>query len=414
MNMKQIVKYFALLVALTIVLAACSKSSDTPPPPANNVAFITSVSGMAKLGDWAGAGGNTGLAAGNAICQARATAARLPGTYRAWISDSTTDAYCNVLGLTGTESGNCGGLSTLPVAGPWVRTDGAPFAPTIDLLTADPWIIYTPLNYDEFGHLIPDSWISNFTNTDQYGVMWSSGPYNACSDWTDGTTSGYHVVGGAAPFTDSHWATGFGYMCTDTGRLLCLQTGSGIPLPAITAPAGAKKVFVTSVTGTGNLTDTSSWPDYSGSATGAAAGDTICQARAALIVPAVADPTKFKAWLSDSGTDAIDRLTSNGPWVRLDGILVAQDKTVLTNGLISGLLFTSIVQNEYGVYWSGHAWTGTNSDGTKNADRCNDWTDDGTSFYNGESGATYIPTSSWTQDNSDSCSSVRAIYCFED
>src|SRR5688572_20449691 len=70
-------------------------------PPAQAVkrrAFVTSVSGTGDLGSWPEAGSATGLAAGNAICRARATAAGLPNanTYRAWLSTASTDAYCHL------------------------------------------------------------------------------------------------------------------------------------------------------------------------------------------------------------------------------------------------------------------------------------------------------------------------------
>src|SRR6188768_570424 len=89
--------------------------------------FVTSVSGTGDLGSWPAAGIATGLAAGDAICQARASAASLPNPsgYRAWLSDSTDDAYCRIHMLTGKLSANCG-QPTLPAsAGPWRRTDGS-------------------------------------------------------------------------------------------------------------------------------------------------------------------------------------------------------------------------------------------------------------------------------------------------
>ena len=82
-------------------------SSGGTAPPGNKVVFVTSVNGSGDLGSWPGAGGNTGLAAGDAIWQARADAAGLTGTFKAWLSDSSTDAkgaYCPLApgsGLTG-------------------------------------------------------------------------------------------------------------------------------------------------------------------------------------------------------------------------------------------------------------------------------------------------------------------------
>jgi hypothetical protein len=105
--------------------------SDNDISSAANVVFVTSVTGDGNLGSWADAGGNTGLAAGDAICQARANAAGLTGTFVAWLSDDNNDAYCRVHNLTGKKASNCGQGSLPESAGPWVRTDGFPFGPMI-------------------------------------------------------------------------------------------------------------------------------------------------------------------------------------------------------------------------------------------------------------------------------------------
>src|SRR5690606_18797239 len=87
--------------------------------------FVTNSTGTGNLSTWALAGGNTGVAAADAVCNAEAAAAGLPGTYVAWMSDATDDAYCRVHQLTGKKAANCG-LGALPAtAGPWVRTDAA-------------------------------------------------------------------------------------------------------------------------------------------------------------------------------------------------------------------------------------------------------------------------------------------------
>jgi len=84
---------------------------------ANNVVFVTYVSGSGNLDSWPDAGGQTGTAAGDAICQARAAAGGLanPSQFRAWLSDQNDDAYCRIHNLTGKKSANCG-MATLPVA----------------------------------------------------------------------------------------------------------------------------------------------------------------------------------------------------------------------------------------------------------------------------------------------------------
>ena len=66
--------------------------------------------------------------------QGEGAAAGLKGTFVAWLSDDNDDAYCRIHLLTGKKSANCG-KAVLPVnAGPWLRTDGFPFADRIDKL----------------------------------------------------------------------------------------------------------------------------------------------------------------------------------------------------------------------------------------------------------------------------------------
>ncbi|HTZ18430.1 MAG TPA: hypothetical protein VMB78_08320, partial [Dissulfurispiraceae bacterium] len=105
-------------------------------------AFITSASHNGNLGGFDGA---------DTMCQTAAEVAGLPGAYRAWLSTSSTDAYCHVLGYNGTKMNKCGQSSLPTAAGPWIRTDGVPFAGTIDKLVSGE--IYSPPQYDEYGEL---------------------------------------------------------------------------------------------------------------------------------------------------------------------------------------------------------------------------------------------------------------------
>src|SRR5690606_28786971 len=68
-------------------------------------------------------GGASVVAAGDAICRARAAAGGLPnaGAYRAWLSNDFTDAYCHVQGLGGKRANDCLG-GTPAFAGPWYRS----------------------------------------------------------------------------------------------------------------------------------------------------------------------------------------------------------------------------------------------------------------------------------------------------
>ena len=131
---------------------------------------------------------------------------------------------------------------------------------------------------------------------------------------------------------------------------------------------------MTSVIGDGNLGGGVAWTAYAGGKTGIAAGDSICQTLASNA--GLINAAKFKAWLSDSTpTNAIDRLTSNGPWYRLDGVKVAGSKADLT----TAPLFTAITYTETGQYfWYFAVWTGTDAYGHPTANTCSDWTDNTT------------------------------------
>jgi len=120
---------------LLTVCGGCGGGGGTPGTTAvTNKVFVTSVSGNGNISTWADAGGKTGLAAADAVCQARANAAGLPGIFKAWLSDGNDDAYCRVHNLTGKISANCGQSSLPASAGPWVRMDGFPFGARIDQL----------------------------------------------------------------------------------------------------------------------------------------------------------------------------------------------------------------------------------------------------------------------------------------
>ena len=134
----------ATLVAVAILAGAL-------PLAAAKKVFVTSASGTGNLGSWPQAGGHTGLAAGDAICRSLAADAGLADAslFRAWLSTSTTDAYCHVAGFAGKKSSNCGQPS-LPDAGPWQRTDGVSFSHRLSDLTSTFDVLHPPL-LDENG-----------------------------------------------------------------------------------------------------------------------------------------------------------------------------------------------------------------------------------------------------------------------
>src|ERR1044072_1950499 len=140
--------------------------------------------------------------------------------------------------------------------------------------------------------------------------------------------------------------------------------GAGAPAGARRADGPGGLAFVPAGPGSGNL---GAWMGAQG--TGLAPADAPCQRSARST--GLPHPDSFHAWLSTSPVDAIDRLTIDGPWKRLDGVQIASSKADLGDGR----LFSTITQDEYGEYRPGEVvWTGTLGDGTSSGETCSDWT----------------------------------------
>ena len=256
--------------------------------------------------------------------------------------------------------------------------------------------VFTPVVFDENGA------VSNayyYTDTYQDGTVASN---THCSDWT--SNAAVFVGVGAGFATTGIWDYTGDYCSRTSEHLLCFQTGAGPALPAYTTTG--KQAFITSTSGSGNL---SAWTG-AGANTGVAAGDAVCQSLAA--AKGLTNAAGFKAWLSTSTTDAKTRFTSNGPWVRLDGVKVAASLADLTDGT----LFTTINLTETGQYLTAYGvWTGTVGAGLKDTQTCGDWTN-GTTGALGMVGMACFGNSMWTQyTNTWTCEGTNYhMYCLED
>ncbi|GMU66055.1 MAG: hypothetical protein AMXMBFR36_23290 [Acidobacteriota bacterium] len=384
---------FALVTGLAFVAA--------PVEAVKRRAFVTSVSGTGNLSTWIGAGGLTGVAAADNVCRVRAVAGGLPNaaTYRAWLSTSTTDAYCHVQGLTGKKATGCNGASQ-PGAGPWYQANGATyFATSLSNLTGTDGTIFFPVLWDEFFDPIPEAEPLYWTGTGSNGAGLST---HACNDWSSGS-AGALGARGTALGTAVAWTYLGWNECSVPHRLLCLEPGASEPQGRIGWQPGSL-VFVTSATGSGDL---STWAEAGGAA-GLEAGDNICQYLAAAAhLPA---PESFVAWLSDAQVDARDRLTGNGPYRRVDSVRVADSKA----DLLDGTSDNSIHVFEDGRYLTtaGDVRTGTDQDGVLKTPNCSDWT----SGLNGDLGAKGVAGLSrslaWTENAFINCSSDLRLYCF--
>lgn len=360
--------------------------------------FVTSVSGSTKLSTWLQAQGQTGLAAGDAICQTLAhdgAGLRAWQDFRAWISSPTEDAYCRVAGFDGLKVDDCGELG-LPDAGPWERMDGKPFAFSLSELTDGNALLHPP-RIDEMGNTVPSG--SVLTGTAPDGEVWTDGH---CSGWTSDAGGSVRIGG---QHLGGHWWTSNGTAgCGWMGRLYCFESGSGDSLPPFEAPG--KLFFLTSVLGTGDL---GTWAD-AGLATGLAAGDAICRARAT--VASLPSPESFFAWLSDEDVDAIDRVTTDGPFKRPDGVQIAASKADLVDATVGNYqIATAIAVTELGAYVGGFTWTGSGSTGEVLPENCDNWTsadivDDGWRGYTQET------RGFWTTGAAVACSIPQHLYCF--
>ena len=152
------------------------------------------------------------------------------------------------------------------------------------------------------------------------------------------------------------------------------------------------RVFISSTTKTGNLG-------------GVAGADALCNQ----LATAASLGGTYRAWLSVSGADAIDHITSAGPWHLVTGELVAADKATLTSGVLKHL----IDKTEKGVTppaLEDRAWTATGANGRYVGPDCTLWTGAG-SGLSGE--ARNANPNKWTDLLAEGCGQVNRVYCFE-
>lgn len=161
-----------------------------------------------------------------------------------------------------------------------------------------------------------------------------------------------------------------------------------------------KRVFVTSTTHDGNLG-------------GLATADARC-AEAAANGKLGGGP--WVAWLSTDTAAAATRVTSTGPWVRLDGALVAANKAQLLSGALSNPI--AITELNAAPPAPRYVWTGSNASGTYFGGLCYGWANDAP--YNfGMVGVDDAKDATWTAaaaggyPGGASCDTAAHLYCFE-
>ena len=168
--------------------------AQVTPPPAQRYVFVSTAS-------WTPGGG---VASADAVCQAEASNAALPGTYKALLATTTASAASRF-----STSGS-----------PWGRVDGALLAASASsTFTSTLWDTSPGVSADGtqvFGNV--GVW-SGAANPTAFGTTAST-----CADWTNSGTG--TAVGGRAGFSSVAGYLGFdsSVSCNTTGRrLTCVQ-----------------------------------------------------------------------------------------------------------------------------------------------------------------------------------------------
>jgi hypothetical protein len=320
-----------------------------------NVMFVSSaLQPAATLG---------GLAGADATCSALAGAAGMTGTFVAWLSTSTGDAW--------TRLGSARG---------WVRPDGKPFTDRVADLRAG--VVFYPPRLDEK--------LGDYTGGAPY-VVTATGPdgtlvSGSCGDWTNassGPTYGFPYAGTGG------WTGGAGTVtgCDNPTQIYCFQIDHDVAV-APPPPAG-RRAFVTAGT-----FDPS---------TGVGGADTLCATEAT----SAGLSGSFRALIATTTATAASRFTLGTPWYRIDGVEVTSDLMTL---------LAPIDVEANGTYGATTPVTGANdafSLATMAID-CNDWTSNAstTQAMKGQPGQ----TPAWFADYPLGCDTTfvtLGVYCFE-
>jgi uncharacterized repeat protein (TIGR02543 family) len=354
------------MVTMTQARSVDARFNIIPP----NYVFITSTQHNGNLG---------GLAGADAICNARADDAGLPGTYVAWLSTSTVHAKDRL----GTARG-------------WVRPDGKPVADTVADLTSGH--LFFPIRLDETGTDVGTNTAMTATNSN--GMYWNTPAYQSCSDWTSATTAAPGMVGGPAQANAGSFTNQYGFMCNHSQRLYCFGTDN----QAVVAPPVVTRRIA--------FTSTTSWTPSGG----LAAADAVCQGDAT----AAGLSGTFKAVLATSTASAISRFnTSGSPWGRRDYTLITPLASALASGSL-GYLDASPNGNAANTLWfpaSVQFWIGApnlTSNGSS-SQTCDNWNPSaGSTGRTGSSGWTKV--SDWLGGSSSlACTSTTTrLLCFQE
>ena len=290
-----------------------SDAAPPPPPPVTgNYVFVTSeTKAVPDIG---------GPAGGDAWCNQLAATAHLPGSYTAWISAPGQHAR-DRLAATGARG--------------WYRTDGLPFADTLDDLVGSGKMFYPP-RYADTRVDLSEVTSTVATGTTADGSDASGFDCSGFSSPTGSLVTGSLLAGKMLWTDDSSTAT-----CGGEIRIYCFGNTENVAVSA-PPPATGRHAFITQM-GVGI------------SASGRDAIDATCASQAAT----AGLPGTYEALLPSGSDDAKARFAMTEPWVRSDNVITL------------GSDFTMIAPldvDAFGVYQQGTSWLG------EVGRDCTDWT----------------------------------------
>ncbi len=204
-----------ILMILTAALATAFVSGFFTAPTANAQGLCAEVSFCTVFTTSTFHQGNlNGLAGADAICNARAAEASLPGIYMAWLADQTGSPSTRFV------------QSTVP----YVLTDGATVANSYIALVTDGTLLHA-IDRDESGVPVSggaEAGLINWTNVTPAGIALRTTQVGTCNSWTDNTDGGQTTSFGFNIASTTNW--------TDASDADCDGVGGGLHLYCFEQP----------------------------------------------------------------------------------------------------------------------------------------------------------------------------------
>ena len=185
-----------MLLRKVLLTAFVSLGAMGGPVLANNTVFVTNVTSDGNFG---------GISGVDQTCQTSAAGAGLLGTYRAWISGTTTNPSSRLIHSVSPYQLVNGTI----IANNWTDlTDGT---------------LNSPINLSETGVNLSNANVTTVWTATNADSTYFGGNCNATGTQPDWSSSIGRSLAGVLTATDSSWTAAFVSPCSQTNRLYCVQ-----------------------------------------------------------------------------------------------------------------------------------------------------------------------------------------------